>query len=73
MVRRFLETDDVFPVPEDPAMTPDERPDLHGFKLPADVLRKIMSANFHRVVKRESPKPLDKDLVAKTFPETLSR
>lgn len=60
MVRRFLETDDVFPVPDDPCMTPDDRGELHGLKLPSDVLEKIEYRNFHRVVARTSPRPLDK-------------
>jgi hypothetical protein len=59
MVRRFLETDDVFPVPEDPAMTPDDRPDLHGIKLPADAFAKITSINFHRFVGRKKPRPFN--------------
>ena len=32
MIRRFLETDEVFDVPEDPAMTPDDRPPLRGHR-----------------------------------------
>jgi predicted TIM-barrel fold metal-dependent hydrolase len=50
MIRRFLETMEVFPVPEDPAMTPDDRPMLRGLGLPHDVLRKIYGGNFRRVV-----------------------
>jgi predicted TIM-barrel fold metal-dependent hydrolase len=72
MVRRFLETDDVFPVPKDPAMTPDVRPDLHGLKLPADVVAKILSTNFHRVVGRETPRSLDKELVREHLPRSLA-
>lgn len=60
MVRRFLETDDVFPVPDDPAMTPDDRPDLQGLKLPPDVIEQIESRNFHRIVGGTSPRPLDR-------------
>ncbi len=60
MVRRFLETDDLFPVPDDPAMTPDDRPELRGLKLPADVIEQIEGRNFHRVVGRTAPCPLDK-------------
>jgi predicted TIM-barrel fold metal-dependent hydrolase len=67
MVRRFLETDDVFPVPEDPAMTPDERPDLHGLNLPAEVTNKIMSENFYRMVGRRSPRAINEDLARKTL------
>jgi len=54
MIRRFLETDDRFDVPEDPAMTPDERPKLHGLNLPADAVRKICVDNF---VRRVGAKP----------------
>src|SRR5690606_23206726 len=50
MVRRFLESDDRFPVPEDPAMTPDDRPDLHGLGLPAGVVEAIGRRNFERIV-----------------------
>ena len=57
MIRRFLETDDVFPVPEDPAMQPDERPPLRGLALPRDVLVQIYAENFRRRV-RAAPRPL---------------
>ena len=50
MIRMFLETDDVFPVPEDPAMTPDDRPALRGLGLSREVLGKIYADNFRRVV-----------------------
>lgn len=72
MVRRFLETDDVFPVPEDPYMTPDERPDLHGLKLPADALKKIFAENYYRVIGRRQPKPLNLPK-AKAMLERLAR
>jgi hypothetical protein len=72
MVRRFLETDDLFPVPEDPAMTPDERPNLHGLKLPVEVVRKIMSTNFHCIVGHELPRPLDQALIREHLPRSLS-
>jgi hypothetical protein len=58
MIRRFLETDERFDVPEDPAMTPDERPQLHGIALPRDVLTKIYVTNFLRYV-TPTPKPLN--------------
>lgn len=61
MVRRFLETDDVFPVPDDPAMTPDDRPELHGLQLPVEVLEMIEYRNFRRVAGRTTPRPLDFD------------
>ena len=57
MIRRFLETDDEFPVPDDPAMTPDDRPPLRGIALPTDVLRKIYADNFRRIV-GDRPRPL---------------
>jgi predicted TIM-barrel fold metal-dependent hydrolase len=60
MVRRFLETDDVFPVPDDPAMTPDDRPDLKGIHLPQPVLDDIFCKNFHRVIGRTKPQPLNR-------------
>ena len=61
MIRRFLETDDVFPVPDDPAMTPDERPPLRGIALPREALRLIYSENFRRVV-GDRPRPLSSSL-----------
>jgi predicted TIM-barrel fold metal-dependent hydrolase len=57
MIRRFLETDDVFPVPHDPAMQPDDRPPLHGLALPRDVLVQIYAQNFRRRV-GAAPRPL---------------
>jgi predicted TIM-barrel fold metal-dependent hydrolase len=59
MIQHFLKTDEGFDVPEDPCMTPDERPPLQGIALPADVLQKIFAANFRRVVGRERPRPLN--------------
>jgi len=60
MLRRFLETGDVFPVPDDPAMTPDDRPALHGLGLSRDAFQRITSQNFHRVLGHTTPRPLDK-------------
>jgi predicted TIM-barrel fold metal-dependent hydrolase len=57
MIRRFLETDDVFDVPEDPAMTPDDRPPLRGIALPRDALAQIYAQNFRRIV-GDRPRPL---------------
>ncbi len=54
MIRRFLETSDSFAVPEDPAMSPDERPPLRGLQLGRDVLKQIYADNFRRVV---GPRP----------------
>lgn len=50
MIRRFLETDQTYPVPDDPAMQPDDRPPLRGLALPRDVLRRIYGDNFRRRV-----------------------
>jgi len=58
MIRRFLETADEFPVPQDdPLMAPDDRPPLRGLELPRDVLRQIYAENFRRLV-GEFPRPL---------------
>jgi hypothetical protein len=62
MVRNYLETGDVFPVPFDPLMTPDDRPAIRGMALPQEVLRKIYAGNFQRVA-GAAPKALDIDLV----------
>jgi predicted TIM-barrel fold metal-dependent hydrolase len=71
MIRRFLETDDHFPVPDDPYMTPDPRPDLHGIKLPRNVLDKIYYKNFQRIA-GEKPKPLHIEKV-RTMLQELER
>jgi predicted TIM-barrel fold metal-dependent hydrolase len=63
MVRHWLETLDEFDVPDDPLMTPDERPPLKGIGLPADALEKIYAANFHRILGRTKPRPLDEAAV----------
>jgi len=57
MIRRFLETDDVFDVPDDPAMTPDDRPPLRGIALPREALEQVYAKNFRRVV-GDRPRPL---------------
>jgi predicted TIM-barrel fold metal-dependent hydrolase len=57
MIRRFLETEDVFDVPVDPAMQPDDRPSIRGLALPRDVLQKIYATNFRRRV-GATPRPL---------------
>jgi len=62
MVRNYLETDEVFPVPSDPLMVPDDRPPIRGMELPAEVLGKIYAGNFQRIV-GPGPKALDMDLV----------
>jgi len=63
MVRHWLETDDEFEVPDDPLMTPDDRPPLKGIALPADALEKIYAANFHRIVGARKPRPLNEPAV----------
>ncbi len=57
MIRRFLETDEAFDVPDDPAMSPDERPPLRGLALPREVLQLIYAENFRRKV-AAAPRPL---------------
>ena len=54
MVRRWLETEDVFDVPPDPIMTPDTRPAIKGIGLPAQVLQKIYLENFTRLAGAEA-------------------
>jgi predicted TIM-barrel fold metal-dependent hydrolase len=61
MIRRFLETDEVFDVPDDPAMTPDARPPLRGLALPRAVLELIYAKNFRRVVGHDRPRELADD------------
>ena len=69
MVRHWLETDDEFDVPDDPLMTPDDRPPLKGIALPADALEKVYAANFHRILGAESPRPLNEPAVDKLLRE----
>jgi predicted TIM-barrel fold metal-dependent hydrolase len=63
MIRHFLESDEKFQVPDDPFMTPDPRPDLHGLKLPKDALEKIYAANFQRILRAKGPRPLNMPIV----------
>jgi predicted TIM-barrel fold metal-dependent hydrolase len=58
MIRRFLETEEPYEVPDDPAMAPDDRPALRGIALPREVLRKIYVDNFVRLA-GDRPRPLD--------------
>ncbi|MEX0774681.1 MAG: GNAT family N-acetyltransferase [Phycisphaeraceae bacterium] len=60
MIRRFLETDEPFAVPQDPAMSPDDRPPLRGLALPTDALKQIYAGNFQRIVAAQ-PRPLAPD------------
>jgi hypothetical protein len=73
MVRRFLETEEVFPVPNDPVMTPDDRPDLHGLGLPENAVARITSANFYRVVGRRSPRVLNSSAVRSAMRQLVAR
>ncbi len=73
MVRRFLETDDVFPVPDDPAMTPDERPALHGLGLSSEAVARITSENFQQVVGCNRPRPLERLLLRDVLAEMIER
>jgi predicted TIM-barrel fold metal-dependent hydrolase len=63
MIRRFLETDERFQVPDDPFMTPDPRPDLHGLKLPKEALEQIYHRNFQHVVGSQRPKAMNQHVV----------
>jgi len=58
MVRHWLETGEEFEVPDDPLMTPDDRPALKGIALPAEALERIYAANFRRIVGADRPRPL---------------
>jgi hypothetical protein len=59
MIRRFLETDDVFDPPhEDPYMWPDKRAPLRGLKLPREALEDIYSTGLERLLGKK-PRPLD--------------
>jgi predicted TIM-barrel fold metal-dependent hydrolase len=62
MVRNALETGEVFDVPYDPLMTPDDRPAIRGVALPPESLEKLYTANFQRLA-GAAPKTLDMDLV----------
>lgn len=62
LVRNYLENADVFDVPYDPLMTPDDRPAVKGMALPKEILAKVYRANFQRLA-GTVPKPLDMGLV----------
>ena len=59
-IRRFLETDEVFTVPDkDGVMTmPGGESELRGVDLPADVLAKVFAGNFQALAGAD-PKPVD--------------
>jgi predicted TIM-barrel fold metal-dependent hydrolase len=58
MVRHFLETEDVFEVPDDPFMLPDDRHTLHGIGISAEARANIYSRNAIRLF-GETPAPVD--------------
>ncbi|HUI72131.1 MAG TPA: amidohydrolase family protein [Spirochaetia bacterium] len=59
MIRRFLETDDVFDPPhEDPYMWPDRRAPLRGLGLPRETLEAIYSRGLERLIGK-MPRHLD--------------
>ncbi len=63
VMRNFLETDELFHVPTDDRLFwPDHRTMIKGIALPPEVLRKIYSGNFERIVSPE-PRPLNLSLV----------
>jgi predicted TIM-barrel fold metal-dependent hydrolase len=62
MVRRFLETDETFPVPLEGYPTAGDWPPLRGLALPEAVLAKVYAENFQRVVGAR-PRPLDAALM----------
>ena len=63
MVRHWLETLDEFEVPDDPLMTPDDRPPLRGIGLPGEALEKIYAGNFLRILGHAEPRALDEAAV----------
>jgi len=62
MVRAFLETGETFPVPLVGYPTATDWPPLRGLELPQEVLTKLYTGNFQRLV-GPSPKPLDMELM----------
>jgi predicted TIM-barrel fold metal-dependent hydrolase len=58
MLRHFLDSDETFDVPDDPLMTPDDRPALHGLALPAEAMEKIYAGNFLRILGHDNPVPI---------------
>ena len=62
-----------FPVPEDPAMTPDDRPELRGLKLPQQAIEEISFRNFHRAVGSTSPRPLNKAAAKAAMQQLVER
>jgi hypothetical protein len=73
MVRHFLETGDTFPVPDDPCMTPDDRPALHGLDLPQETLAPIFAGNFQRVLGSPRPRTLEKGVAREVLRDLSAR
>jgi predicted TIM-barrel fold metal-dependent hydrolase len=57
-VRNFLETDEVFSLPEGIPLTEPERSLIHGVSLPRKVLEKIYHLNYKSIA-GDDPKPFD--------------
>jgi predicted TIM-barrel fold metal-dependent hydrolase len=62
MVRAFLETGETFAVPLAGWATAGDWPPLRGLELPPDVLAKLYTGNFQRLV-GPTPRPLDMELM----------
>ena len=58
MVRHFLETNDVFEVPDDAFMLPDDRHTLHGIGISPEACANIYGKNAVRLL-GETPAPMD--------------
>jgi len=56
-------------VPDDPLMTPDERPALRGLALDEASLRQIYAGNFQRIVGATRPRPLNDSAVDELLAE----
>jgi hypothetical protein len=69
MVRRFVESSDEIVVPQDPCLTPDDRPNLHGLGLEPKVCRQILRQNFQRFVGGTQPRPLNKTRLTEVLKE----
>ncbi len=69
MVRRFVESSDEIVVPQDPCLTPDDRPNLHGLGLEPKVTKQIFRENFQRFVGRTQPRPLNKTRLREVLKE----
>lgn len=59
-IRRFLETDEVFTVPDKDGVMPGGESELRGIDLPDRVLAKVFAGNFQAMAGAD-PKPVDRD------------